>query len=72
MQCHVTVLLMVASKQMNADQAVNAMPCKNRGAQPAGHGHIRVIWGMQIAKFLVEMEPSPKINQMGRHCLVHS
>ena len=28
MQCHVTVPLMVASKQMNADQAVNAMSCK--------------------------------------------
>ena len=30
MQCHVTVPLLVARKQMNAEQAVNAMPCKYR------------------------------------------
>ena len=30
MQCHVTEPLFVARKQMNAEQAVNAMPCKYR------------------------------------------
>ena len=65
MQCHVTVPLLVARKQMNADQAVNAMPCKYR--VPADRTwYTRLTWGMQKAKFLVELKPFPPNQSDGK------